>query len=137
VHSITGVDSHYEAVLHEPNNPRLNGIQYRVGTDSAYPHRPWLQKGFSAAMAQQLPGAHDYNLQFSSLRESVEWGFGKQYMLWPFIDWEKVQKVQLSPTELDYFVAAFFTNCHTCAYGSLTSSYFDCNPPTLEEYLAM
>ena len=72
MHSITGVDSHYEAVLHEPNNPRLNGIQYRIGTDSAYPHRPWLQKGFSAAMAHQLPGAHDYNLQFSSLRESVD-----------------------------------------------------------------
>ena len=136
VHTITGSDLHYRRIFDLELNPRHAGVQYRVGADSAYPLRPWLQKGFSGVIGR-LEGYRQYNREFASVRESVEWGFGKQYALWPFLDFEKLQRTQQSPTERDYFVGMFLTNCHTCCYGSLTSSYFNTMPPTLEEYLAM
>jgi hypothetical protein len=57
------------------------------------------------------------------------------YALWPYLDFEKLQKSNLAPTEEDFMVGVWLTNLHTCAYGSTTSSYFNCYPPTLEEYL--
>ena len=85
--------------------------------------------------AARFAAQADYNRQFASCRESVEWGFGKVYALWPYLDFEKLQKSNLAPTEEDFMVGVWLTNLHTCAYGSTTSSYFNCYPPTLEEYL--
>ena len=34
-------------------------------------------------------------------------------------------------------VAQVLTNCHTCLYGSQASFYFDCRPPSLEQYVSM
>jgi len=34
-----------------------------------------------------------------------------------------------------YLVAAIFTNIHTCLKGSQVSTFFDCSPPILEEYM--
>ena len=126
-------NEHYRKIF---NPTRHAGKFYRVGADSAYPLRPWLQKGFAGVIAR-LAEYRAYNHEFASVRESVEWGFGKQYALWPFLDFEKLNRSQQTPTERDYMVGMWLTNCHTCCYGSLTSSYFDCDPPTLEEYLQL
>ena len=111
---------------------------YACGADTAYPIAPWLQKGFQGVMAQ-LAAQADYNRQFVSCRESVEWGFGKVYAPWyallPYLDFEQLQKSNLAPTEEDFMVGVWLTNLHTCAYGSTTSLYFNCYPPTLAEYI--
>jgi hypothetical protein len=44
-------------------------------------------------------------------------------------------KVFHQPVAVFYVVAALLANCHTCLYGSETSSFFKIAPPTLEEYL--
>ncbi|KAK3733408.1 hypothetical protein QZH41_012167, partial [Actinostola sp. cb2023] len=36
----------------------------------------------------------------------------------------------------NYFVASLLINCHTCLYGSVTSSYFEVDPPSLDKYLS-
>ena len=33
-----------------------------------------------------------------------------------------------------YFIATLLRNAHTCLYGGITSTYFNCQPPTLEDY---
>jgi hypothetical protein len=73
--------------------------------------------------------------RMSRMRICVEWGFGKLKTLWAFLDWSKKLKIYGSPVARYVEVCGFFTNCHTCLYGSTTSSYFLCIPPTLEEYL--
>ena len=53
-----------------------------------------------------------------------------------YLDFCKNLKVLLQPVAKYYNVGALLTNCHTCLYGSVTSSFFDLEPPKLEEYLA-
>ena len=44
---------------------------------------------------------------------------------------------QITEHDGQYFIAAtLLMNCHTCLYGSVTNSYFGCEPPTLTQYLA-
>ena len=71
----------------------------------------------------------------SKVRVSVEWGFGKICQYFAFLDFKKNLKVLLQPVAKYYAVGALMTNCHTCLYGSLSSTFFEVNPPSLETYL--
>ena len=53
----------------------------------------------------------------------MEWGFGKISQLFAYLDFKKNLKLLL-------------INCHTCLYGSVTSSFFNVEPPSLEVYLS-
>ena len=78
-------------------------------------------------------------LKMSKVRECVEWGFGKIVKivnLWAFLDFTKNQQLYSQPVATYYTVMGFITNCHTCLYGDQTSTFFECEPPTLEQYLA-
>lgn len=83
----------------------------------------------------------DHQVQFNNnmkvLRIAVEWGFAKVIQQFAFIDFKKNQKLLLQDLENMFLVAALLTNCHTCLYGSQTASYFDIEPPTLEEYFGI
>ena len=76
-----------------------------------------------------------FNKAMSKVRVSVEWGFGKICQYFAFLDFKKNLKVLLQPVAKYYAVGALMTNCHTCLYGSLTSTFFEVNPPSLETYL--
>ena len=71
----------------------------------------------------------------STIRESVEWGFNKIVQLFGYLDFKKNLKIGMQPVGKYYKVAAILTNCHTCLYGSQTSTFFNCPPPLLEEYI--
>ncbi|KAF8600004.1 hypothetical protein BDV93DRAFT_403417, partial [Ceratobasidium sp. AG-I] len=70
----------------------------------------------------------------SKVREAVEWGFGEVIRQFAFLDFYKNQKVLLQPVGILYVVGILFCNAHVILHGSQVSSYFDCLPPTLEEY---
>eukprot|EP00959_Pyramimonas_sp_CCMP1952_P296594 6204463-Pyramimonas_sp.AAC.2 len=70
-------------------------------------------------------------------RTSVEWTIGKTSTTCATVTDRKQQKVMLQNLGMQYFVAILITNCHTCLYGSLTSSWFDCRAPELEDYLQL
>lgn len=75
------------------------------------------------------------NKIMSGIRVCVEWGFAKILQLFPFVDFKKNLKIRKEKVPQFYKVATILTNCHTCLYGSQVNHYFECDPPTLEEYL--
>lgn len=77
-----------------------------------------------------------WNTRMSKVREAVEWAFGEVVQYFAFLDFEKNQKVLLQPVGIYYLVAILFTNAHTIFHGNKTSAYFNCAPPTLEEYFS-
>lgn len=101
-------------------------------SDTGYPLKKFLITPFKGAinMRQRF-----VNKEMSKLRVSVEWGFGKVVQLFPFVDFKKNLKLLNQQVPNYYKVSVILTNCHTCLYGSQVSSYFQCDPPELEDYL--
>ena len=71
----------------------------------------------------------------SSCREAVELGFTDVLRLWTSLDFKGTQWVFTSPIGFQYRLAVILTNIYICLYGSETSFYFNCSPPTLSQYL--
>ena len=69
----------------------------------------------------------------NEVRVCMEWGFGKIIQYLAYLDFCKNLKVLLQPVAKYFAVGALLTNCYTCLYDSVTSSFFDLEPPTLEE----
>lgn len=111
-----------------------NGEPYVVYGDPAYGLSQNILAPFRGAnlSAQQK----QFNTRMSKVRTSVEWVFGKICQYFAFLDFKKNLKVLLQPVGKYYVVASILVNCHTCLYGSVTSSYFNVDPPSLENYLS-
>ena len=77
-----------------------------------------------------------YNASMSAVRSSVEWLFGDIINYFKSLDLKKNLKIGLSSVGKMYIVSALLQNALTCLYGNQTSSFFDLEPPTLEEYLS-
>ncbi|GMG17383.1 unnamed protein product [Phytophthora fragariaefolia] len=80
-----------------------------------------------------------FNKDMSSVRGSVEWGFGRVKTLWEFMNWDKKQRVRQSAVGLNFYVAVLLFNCHTCLQplGNQISMYFGLAPPSLECFLGL
>ena len=100
-----------------------------------------LQNGITRHIISPFRGAHLtgpqqlFNAEMSKCRICVEWGFGKILQYSTYLDFQRNLKVLLQPVAKYYLVGALLINCHTCMYGSLTGTYFDLEPPSLETYL--
>lgn len=74
----------------------------------------------------------------NGVRVVVEWSYADVYNLWRTIQFGKQLKTGMGHLGVYCNVAILLTNCHTCLKGSnRTSKYFNLNPPTLDDYLAM
>ena len=114
--------------------PRMdNGDQFCLYGDAAYPSLPQMITAYQSPN----PMEEQFNKSMSKARESVEYGFGKVVMYWPFCDFKKNLKLHLQPVGKIYLVCTLLTNCHTCLYGNNVNSLFDSSPPSLEDYLAV
>ena len=78
----------------------------------------------------------EFNTKMSKVRTCVEWGFGKICQNFAYLDFKKNLKILLQPVGKYYLVACILINCHTCLYGSQTTTYFNLEPPSLETYLS-
>ena len=111
-----------------------NGSPYVLYGDPAY--------GLSWNILSPFRGAHlsaqeqEFNRDMSAVRIAVEWSFGKILQYFAYLDFRKNQKILLQPLGKYYLVGTLLTNCHTCLYGSQTTSFFDVQPPSLETYLS-
>ena len=76
-----------------------------------------------------------FNTRMSKVRTSVERGFCKICQYFSYLDFKKNLKVLIQPVGKRYLVVCILINCHTCLYGSVTSSYFNIDPPNLEKCL--
>ena len=109
-----------------------NGRPMCIYGDPAYPHRPQLQGPFKGN--NLTPLQKQYNKAMSEVRASVEWVFGDLVNYFAFMDFKKKLKVGLSAVGKMYIVCALLTNAHTCLYKSMTSTFFDLDPPIIENY---
>ena len=53
----------------------------------------------------------------------------------PLIQDLPIMKIQQSPISKYYFAEALMVNIHTCLDANQNASYFNCLPPSLEDYL--
>ena len=111
-----------------------NGEPYVLYGDPAYGVSRNILSPFRGVNLS--PQEHECNQRMSAVRVSVEWGFGKILQYFSYLDFKKNQKVLLQPVGKYYLVGTILTNCHTCLYGSQTSTFFNVSPPTLETYLS-
>ena len=111
-----------------------NGEPYVVYGDPAYGLTPNILAPFRRA--QLTDDEQQFNSRMSKLRVCVEWGFGKIIQLFAFLDFKKNMKILLQPVGKYFLVGTILTNCHTCLYGSVTGTYFQLAPPSLETYLS-
>lgn len=112
-------------------------VDYLCYGDAAYPKLRFITRGAKQARNPNPLNAIaiENGRKMSIVRECVEWGFGKIINLWAFLDFAKNLQMFSSPIATYYSVMAFITNCHTCLYGGQTARFFECSPPSLEEYL--
>ncbi|CAN7939657.1 unnamed protein product, partial [Ixodes hexagonus] len=68
----------------------VHGSTYYLYGDPAYPLHPLIQKPFMGATLSALQVA--FNKKMSSVRQTVEWGFGNVANLFTFVDFKKNQK---------------------------------------------
>ena len=97
-----------------------------------YPLRPQLQRPFRSA--QKTPLQKAWNKAMSSVRVSAEWVFGDVINYYKCLDFCKNLKIQLSTAGKMYIVCPLLQNARSCFYGNSTSSFFDCNPLSIQEY---
>jgi len=111
-----------------------DSTNYKLYGDPGYANSKFIAIGYkkynNLSNKQKL-----FNKNMSSLRVSVEYGFGKILQLFGFNDFKKNNKILLQPLKKQYVVSALLVNCHTCLRGSQVATYFNLIPPSLEEYL--
>lgn len=108
-----------------------NGEPLCIYGDPAYPLGIHLQGPYRNP---NTPEKALYNEAMSGVRVAVEWLFGNITEYFKFIDFKRQMKLNLSAVGKMYIVCGLLQNAHTCLYGNLTSSKFDLQPPSLEEY---
>lgn len=122
-----------ESGLYSDLQELMGDRSYVLYGDPAYPLRPLLQRPYSTS--NLTPEQTVFNKRMSTVRQAVEWGFGKVVAEFAFLDFGKNQKLQLQKLATMYKAAVILTNCHTCMYSSQTSMFFRVSPPALETYL--
>ncbi|XP_029831683.2 uncharacterized protein LOC115316464 [Ixodes scapularis] len=111
-----------ESGLYDKLERLVQGSTFTIYGDPAYPLRPLLMRPYAGVSltAQQ----QEFNRAMSTVRQAVEWGFGKTLSLFSFVDFKKNQKLLLQNVPQMYRVATILTNCHTCLYGSQVAMFF-------------
>ena len=100
--------------------------------DPDYPLRIHLQEPFKGGVI--TPEQQEWNKRMSEVRITVEWIFGEIVEYFKFLDFKKNLKVGLSPVGKMYLVCGLLHNARVCLYGSKTSSYFDIELPSINDY---
>ncbi|KAF7334803.1 DDE Tnp4 domain-containing protein [Mycena sanguinolenta] len=113
-------------------NTPIQQRYFQLFGDPAYGVSPLLLSPFSADQRTEEQTA--WNAAMAAVRIEVEHGFGDITRQWPFLNaWWK-HRVYSSPIGRYYRVAVLLANALNCLRPNQTSTYFDCEPPLLEDY---
>jgi hypothetical protein len=78
------------------------------------------------------------NKIMGKVRIGIEWGFGSATKLFKFVANPDNFKIRKHHDARRYYrIAILVLNSRNCLYWSITSQYFKCIPPTLEEYFSV
>ena len=106
--------------------------------DTAYPNNDCVIALFKNPPNGLMSALEElFNDLLSPPRASIEWGYKEVVTNCAFVDYRKDLKFLKQDLEAIWHMAVWLTNLKTCANeGNQISAYFDCTPPTLEEYIA-
>jgi hypothetical protein len=103
--------------------------------DLAYPMLAYLYKGVTQPETGSIEAA--WNTKMASACIMVAWTFGEVGKQFRQLDLKQALMIYKFPVAKYYAVAVFLVNCCNSCYGGETSSYFACEPITLEEYIGL
>ena len=112
--------------------PNADTAVYALYGNLAYAQSIYLLVGF-----RKPPTGSDeamFNRHMSSVRITVEWGFGDIVDKWKFLDFRSAMKIFEMPVGEFYTNRAFLSNICNCLYGNKTQ-YFGALQLSLDEYL--
>ena len=109
------------------------GMHYKLLGDSIYVPSRWMDCPLWGELSE---AEHRFNRNVSRVRIAVEWGFGRVLNTFPHLQWARRLRLRNGGVNITYSVAAFLCNVANCIYGGLCSTYFECDPPELADYLA-
>jgi nuclease HARBI1 len=101
--------------------------------DPAYGVSAHIQSPFSGA-GEHTEEQKEWNMLMSQSRIVVEHGFGIVSNTWPFLNASWKMHLGGSPVGCYYRTGVLLTNGLNCLCYNQVSQYFECQPPTLEEY---
>jgi hypothetical protein len=112
-----------------------SGNAFVCYADAGYAVAPGIMRPFAD---EKINIEHKaFNEVMSSVRICVEWEFGDIVAQWAHVNYKRNQVIANgSRPGQQYIVAALLSNCRNCLHPAKTSQYFQCLPPTLEEYIA-
>jgi len=114
-----------------------NEVQYYLYGDRIYQFESHVRRAHMGDDEDLSPLELQENKIMTKIRIAVEWAFGVTSKLFKFTQyWRNIQILKHENHKMYYFVATFLRNLHVCLYPSITSQYFDCPPPSLEDYLS-
>ena len=112
--------------------PNANTAVYAFYGNLAYAQSIYLLGGF-----RKPPVGSDeamFNRHMSSVRITVEWGFGDIVEKWKFLDFRSAMKIFEMPVGEFYTNGAFLSNICNCLYGNKMQQYFGALQLSLDEY---
>jgi hypothetical protein len=128
---------HDSAVLADLNEiARFYNYQFGLCGDPAHPQSPVMHKPFMTGGRVTIQ-QRMYNHLGARMRVTVEWKFGDLQQYWRCLTEWKQLRILAMPVPRHMRVGMFLTNCANCHYPNRTEKYFECAPPTLDEYLAI
>lgn len=123
-----------------------SGLQDLFNTDSFRGYCMFADQGYTTIGNLVAPyestgrltrPQREFNRSMIRPRLAVEHGFMRVSQLFPFFQRASNLKVFQMPLGRMYAVAVFLSNIRTCIDGkNQISSYFNCDPPTLDDYLS-
>ncbi len=127
--AVSGLESQLQSKLH------VNGRQFCLYADSAYPLREYLLVGFGGSSMSAEETA--MNRDLSRAHVAVEWFFRDVKKYFAHVKTVHNMAVSRCPVAPWYECSAVLWNLRCCLYSSPTAQCFDCPPPSLEDYVAM
>ena len=114
---------------------------YLLYGDSAY-----AVSGLTNIVARKDTNVGDNNVRarfikensvLSSCREAIEWDYNDMKRYWPIVDYKKILKMKKMPVSKIFLVAMLLHNSYVCMNGSITSYYFEMEPPPFEDWVSL
>jgi len=134
---------HDQHMVHESGV--LNWITSHGCSATGHPYVCYADAGYAVAPGIMRPFADEklniehkaFNDIMSSVRICVEWEFGDIVAQWAAMNFKRTQVISNgSRPGQQYIVAALLSNCRNCLRPAQTSQYFNCAPPSLEDYIS-
>lgn len=129
LYAASGVNENFEEIMD------IDGKKYHIFGDSGYSWRVFLEVPYSGANVTVAQRA--FNHAMSKVRITVEWFFMEVKRLWGLTDAKRKMRVGEMPAGLIYRAAVVLTNLRNCVSPNIISQYFECAPPTIEEYICL